>query len=150
MAEEGSKKRILVVDDTEIFRVLMQDLLEKTGYEVLTARDGLEALQTIKHELPNLHLVLLDLLLPKMTGFDVLREIRQGKLGESLPILVITNVFKDAAQIERVKQLGANGYISKDLNASEIVERIQRTLSEGHEESEGSEGPEGSEWKESQ
>ncbi len=136
--EDDTRKRILVVDDTEIFRVLMQDLLEKSGYEVITAKDGLEALQTIKHEMPNLHLVLLDLLLPKMTGFDVLREIRQGKMGKDLRILVITNVFKDAAQIERVKELGANGYISKDLNASEIVDRIQRTLSEGSEGFEGS------------
>ncbi len=129
MAEEA-KRRVLVVDDTELFRTLMQDLLEKSGFEVLIATDGLEAVQTIKREAPNLDLVLLDLLLPKMTGFDVLKEVRQGKQGKDLPILVVTNVFKDAAQIEQVKRLGANGYISKDLNAQEIVDRIKRTIEE--------------------
>lgn len=129
MAEEAPK-RILVVDDTELFRTLMQDLLEKSGFEVVTANDGLEAVQAIKREMPNLDLVLLDLLLPKMTGFDVLKEVRQGETGKDLPILVVTNVFKDADQIERVKKLGANGYISKELKATEIVERIQRTIEE--------------------
>jgi CheY-like chemotaxis protein len=131
MTEQESRKRVLVVDDTELFRTLIQDLLEKQGYEVLIAKDGLEAVQTIKREVPNLDLVLLDLLLPKMTGFDVLKEVRGGKMGQDLPILVVTNVFKDADQIERVKNLGANGYISKDMNAKEIVERIQRTIEEG-------------------
>ena len=128
---EGAKKRILVVDDTEIFRTLMQEMLEKEGFEVVTANDGLEAIQAIKREMPNLHLVLLDLLLPKMTGFDVLTEIRKGKMGENLPVLVVTNVFKDAGQIEKVKQLGADGFITKDLGADEIIDRIRRTLSEG-------------------
>ena len=73
------KKRILVVDDVEMFRVLMEDLLKKEGFEVLTARDGLEAIQVIKHELPDLDLVLLDLLLPHLTGFEVLKEVRSGK-----------------------------------------------------------------------
>ena len=127
---EGDQKRILVVDDTELFRTLMQDLLEKSGFEVVTANDGLEALQSIKREMPNLDLVLLDLLLPKMTGFDVLKEVRKDETGKSLPILVVTNVFKDADQIEKVKKLGANGYISKELKATEIVERIQRTIEE--------------------
>lgn len=130
MEQEAARKRILVVDDTELFRVLMQDLLEKVGYDVITARDGLEAVQTIKREMSNIHLVVLDLLLPKMTGFDVLREVRKESTAKTLPILVVTNVFKDAEQIDRVKNLGANGYISKDLKASEIVERINRTLTE--------------------
>ncbi len=122
------KKRILVVDDVEMFRVLMEDLLKKEGFEVLTARDGLEAIQVIKHELPDLDLVLLDLLLPHLTGFEVLKEVRSGKLGENLPVLVITGVFKKASQIELLKKLGANGYMTKDLKPEEIIRRIKLTL----------------------
>ncbi len=122
------KKRILVVDDMELFRVLMQDLLTKEGFEVLLARDGLEAVQMVKHELPDLDLVLLDLLLPRLTGFEVLKEIRSGKMGRSLPVLVITGVFKKASQIELLKKLGANGYMTKDLKPDEIIRRIKLTL----------------------
>jgi CheY-like chemotaxis protein len=126
----GKKRRILVADDTELFRNLMEELLTKKGYEVLLARDGLEALQMIKHELPDLDLLLLDLLMPKMTGFDVLREVRKGKLGQALPVLCITNVFKDPKQIETLQKMGATGFMSKDLTPAQIMERIELTLAE--------------------
>ena len=122
--------RILVADDAELFRNLMKDFLTQEGFEVLLAKDGLEALQTIKHELPNLDLVLLDLLLPKMTGFDVLREARKGKLGAALPILCITGVFKHPDKITELQKLGATGFMTKDLSPGEIVDRIKRTLAE--------------------
>jgi DNA-binding response OmpR family regulator len=124
----ATKKRILVVDDTELFVIAMQELLEKEGFEVLTAKDGLEAIQTVKHELPHLDLVLLDLLLPQMTGFEVLKQIREGKLGKNLPVLVVTGVFKKAAQIDQLRQLGATGYMTKDQKPEEIVRRIKATL----------------------
>jgi chemosensory pili system protein ChpA (sensor histidine kinase/response regulator) len=131
MTPSADKKvRILVADDTELFRNLMEELLTRKGYEVLLAKDGLEALQMIKHELPDLDVVLLDLLMPKMTGFDVLREVRKGKLGQSLPVLCITNVFKDPQQIETLQKMGANGFMSKDLTPAQIVERIEFTLAE--------------------
>jgi len=131
MTPSADKKvRILVADDTELFRNLMEELLTRKGYEVLLAKDGLEALQMLKHELPDLDLVLLDLLMPKMTGFDVLREVRKGKLGQSLPVLCITNVFKDPQQIETLQKMGATGFMSKDLTPAQIVERIEFTLAE--------------------
>jgi len=124
----ASKKRILVVDDTELFLIAMKELLEKEGFEVLTAKDGLDAIQTVKHELPNLDMVLLDLLLPQMTGFEVLKQIRGGKLGKDLPVLVVTGVFKKAAQIDQLRQLGATGYMTKDQKPEEIVRRIKTSL----------------------
>lgn len=127
-AGESRKRRILVADDTELFRGLMEEVLTKAGFEVLLARDGLEAFQMIKHELPALDLVLLDLLMPKMTGFDVLREVRKGKLGRALPVLCITNVFKNPAEAEHLKQLGATDFITKDLSPAQIVARIQAIL----------------------
>ncbi len=125
---ESRKKRILVVDDTEMFTTLMSDLLKKEGFEVLVAKDGLAAVQAVKHELPNLDLVLLDLLLPQLTGFEVLKEIRAGKMGKDLPVLAITGVFKKASQIEMIKKLGANGYMTKDLSPDEIVRRVKAGL----------------------
>jgi len=130
-ATSARKMRILVVDDVEMFSALMADLLNKEGFEVLTAKDGLEAVQTIKHELPNLDLVLLDLLLPHLTGFEVLKEIRSGKMGQDLPVLAITGVFKKASQIEMLKKLGANGYMTKDQKPEEIVRRVKTILGTG-------------------
>lgn len=124
----AAKKRILVVDDTEIFVIAMKGILENEGFEVLTAKDGLGAIQVVKHELPNLDLVLLDLLLPQMTGFEVLKQIREGKLGKDLPVLVVTGVFKKAAQIDQLRQLGATGYMTKDQKPEEIVRRVKATL----------------------
>lgn len=123
-------RRILVADDTELFRHLMDDLLKQEHFEVLQAKDGLEALQTVKHELPHLDLMLLDLLLPKMTGFDVLREVRKGALGKDLPVLCITGVFKKPEQIESLRQLGATGFLTKDLSPAEIVQRIKLALAD--------------------
>jgi len=127
-AAAARKKRVLVVDDTELFLIAMQEMLEKEGFETLLAKDGLEAIQTVKHELPNLDLVLLDVLLPHLTGFEVLKQIREGKLGKDLPVLVITGVFKKASQINQLKKLGATGYMTKDLKPEEIMRRIKTTL----------------------
>jgi len=124
----AKKRRILVVDDAELFRAAMEETLEKEGFEVLTAKDGLEAVQSVKHELPDLDLVLLDLLLPHLTGFEVLKQIREGKLGKDLPVLVITGVFKKASQIDQLRRLGATGYMTKDSKPEEIVRRIKSLL----------------------
>jgi len=122
------KKRILVVDDTEVFLIAVKEMLEQENFEVLIAKDGLEAVQTVKHEMPNLDLVLLDLLLPQLTGFEVLKQIREGKLGKDLPVLVITGVFKKAQQINQLKKLGATGYMNKSQKLDEIVRRVKATL----------------------
>jgi len=127
---EGKKKRILVADDTKFYCAIVEDLLKSEGYEVLTAYDGLEALKKVKAELPNLNLLILDLLMPKMTGFDVLREIRKDPNGANLPVLAITGVFKQSSEIESLKKLGAVGYITKNSKPEEILRRVKFALGE--------------------
>ena len=127
---ENKKKRVLVADDTKFFCTIIEDLLKSEGYEVLTAYDGLEALKKAKAELPNLDLLILDLLMPKMTGFDVLREIRKDPNGANLPVLAITGVFKQSSEIESLKKLGALGYITKNSKPEEILRRVKFALGE--------------------
>jgi len=127
---EQRKKRILVADDTKFFCTVMEDLLTDNGYEVLLAHDGLEALRKVESELPRLDLLLLDLLMPKMTGFDALKEIRKLPGGEKLPVLAITGVFKQSSEIEALKQLGAVGYISKNSPHEEVLRRVRYALGE--------------------
>ena len=128
---ENTPKRILVADDTRFFCAVLEDLLTTEGYEVILAHDGLETLKKVKSELPRLDLLILDLLMPKMTGFEVLREIRKEPGGEGLVVLAITGVFKQSSEIEQLKKLGAIGYISKNSSPEEILRRVKFALGEG-------------------
>ena len=124
----GRKKRVVVADDTAFFRIMLTDLMESNGYEVVTACDGEEALQTIKHELPNVDLVLLDMLMPKRDGFSVIREVKKGAMGENLPILAISGVFKSEEDREMMKELGVAGYIDKNTPPDQILQRVNMIL----------------------
>lgn len=127
---DKTRKKILIADDTRFFCAVLDDLLTSEGYEVVLAHDGLEALKKVKAEMPGLDLLVLDLLMPKMTGFDVLREIRKEPQGEKLAVLAITGVFKQSSEIEMLKKLGALGYISKNSPPDEILRRVKHALGE--------------------
>jgi len=124
------KKTIVVADDTKFFCTMIEDTLVAEGYDVICAYDGLEALRKIKDELPELDLVILDLLMPKMTGFDVLREIRKDQNGSDLPVLATTGVFKQSSEIETLKKLGTLGYLTKSSSPEEILRRVKFALGE--------------------
>ncbi len=124
------KKKILVADDTAFFRTMLSDLLQSKGYTVLTAGDGEEALKIIKHELPDLDLVLLDLLMPKMTGFDVLKETRKGVLGKNLKMLAMTGIYSKPEDIAHLRDCGADGYIKKSNDMDDILFRVEQALSQ--------------------
>lgn len=130
-AEESAfeeKKRIIVADDTLFFREILKDVLSQNGYEVILAKDGEDALQKVKHELPDLHLLLLDMLMPKMDGFQVVNELRQGVMGQKLPIIALSGVFKNEEDRERMKKAGVLGYIDKDTPPDEILRRVNMIL----------------------
>lgn len=127
---ENKSKKILVADDTRFFCTFLEDLLTEEGYEVSVAYDGLEALKMVKDALPDLDLLVLDLLMPKMTGFDVLREVRKEPDGTDLSVLAITGVFKQSSEIEMLKKLGAIGHISKNSEPEEILKRVKFALGE--------------------
>ena len=121
-------KRIIVADDTQFFREMLSDVLSQSGYEVIVAKDGEETLQKVKHELPDLHLLLLDMLMPKIDGFKVIQELRRGVMGQKLPIFALSGVFKNDDDRQRMKELGVLGYIDKDTPPDEILRRVNMTL----------------------
>lgn len=123
-----AKKRVLIIDDADLFREIMSDLLSERGLEVAVAKDGIEGLDKIKRHAYDL--VVLDLLIPKMTGFDVLKEIRKDKVLAGLPVLAVSGVFKKDEHMASLKDLGATGYISKSLSPAEIADRIARSVEE--------------------
>ena len=118
-------KTVLVADDAEETLDLLERKLRDAGYNVLTAGDGVEALEVIRDAHPDL--VVLDLLMPKRTGFDVLREIRADERIRDTKVLAMSGVYKDNV-LEFLYQLGAQGFLAKDQIADTLVFRVEQIL----------------------
>lgn len=122
------KKTVLVADDAEAVLKECEALLKDAGFNVLLAADGVEALRLVREEHPDL--VVLDLLMPRMTGFDVLREIRQDERVRDTKVVAISSVYKEGI-LEFLHQLGALGFLDKELIRESLVFRVQALLTPG-------------------
>ena len=117
-----SKTRILVVDDELSIIKLLRANLEAKGYEVLTALDGFEALQAFEMELPDL--VILDIMMPKMDGFEVCRRLREWS---QIPIIMLS-ARGDVSDKVKCLDLGADDYITKPFGKGELIARVRAVL----------------------
>ena len=123
--KSGHRKKVLVADDTVTVRRVAARLLSSAGYQVLEAEDGRQALELVQNEHPDL--ILLDLLMPKMTGFDVLREIKKiGRVKET-PILIMSGVFKKDV-LDFLQAAGVAGFIDKEQIKDSLLFRVQQIL----------------------
>ncbi len=123
-----SASRILVVEDTELLRRMYRDRLVADGFDVLTAGDGQEALATLRTG--RMDLMLLDLIMPRMGGLEVLEVMRHDPVLSRIPVVVLTNLDEgDAA--ERALALGAREYLIKnETRPADISARVATVLSE--------------------
>jgi DNA-binding response OmpR family regulator len=117
--------RILVVDDHPQIVRLLQRVLETDGHEILTAGDGEEALRMIRQEQPAL--VLLDVMLPKLDGYQVLSEMKADPTVQQIPVIMLTGMDQDT-QVARGLQLGADCYLSKPFRPAEVSSLARRFL----------------------
>lgn len=117
--------RVLAVDDNIDTILILSAVLEKEGYNVITAKDGLEAVEKAERELPAL--IVLDLMMPKMNGFEVCRIIKGNPKTSHIPILMLT-AKADPFSREQGLALGANEYLTKPLNPKEILTKIRQHL----------------------
>ena len=111
--------RILVVDDDERINNFLRSKLKASGYEVFTANNGVEGLELAQAQEPDL--IVLDLLMPKMDGLEMLKELRGFSI---VPVIILTARGADADRIKGL-QLGADDYLGKPFNPDELVARIE-------------------------
>jgi DNA-binding response OmpR family regulator len=114
--------RLLVADDSETVLLMLQRRLEMSGYDVMTATDGHEALERVKEAGNKLDLILLDAMMPGKSGIDALKEMRAD--GVKTPVLIIS-AHLDAQQPDRMAEIGADGCVPKPFEWEHLLERIE-------------------------
>jgi CheY-like chemotaxis protein len=120
--------KILIAEDNATNRELFRELLEALGYTVLEACDGPEALQMMEQTSPDI--LLLDIGMPVLDGFAVVRTIRENPRLATLPVLAVT-AYAMQGDRERVLNSGFDGYLSKPINAASLAQELERLLSKG-------------------
>jgi DNA-binding response OmpR family regulator len=118
-------QRILIVDDEPSIVVPLEFLMKREGYEVTVAGDGQAALDALAAGVPDL--VILDVMLPKLSGFDVCRRIRAEPRWAGLKVLMLTAKGRDQ-EVEKGLGLGADAYVTKPFSTRDLVARIRALL----------------------
>ncbi|MFC7460110.1 response regulator transcription factor [Hydrogenophaga defluvii] len=117
--------KILIADDEPNIVISLEYLLKREGYQVLVARDGQEALEAIAREHPDL--VLLDVMMPHKTGFEVCQAVRTTPGIEATPILMLTARGRET-DVAKGLALGANAYMTKPFSTRELVVKVAEML----------------------
>jgi len=125
VVEENRVSKIMVVDDSVTVRKVTTRFLEREGFEVITAKDGVDALRILQDGLPDL--MLLDIEMPRMDGFEVAKTVRTTQRWESLPIIMITSRTGDKHR-QHALSLGVNNYLGKPYQEDILLEAIGEIL----------------------
>lgn len=119
-------KKILLIEDEKTMVNLLERKLTKEGYDVSVARDGEEGLGKIKEMKPDL--ILLDIVMPKMDGFEVMEEIAKHKELKKIPVIIISNSGQPV-ELGRVKKLGAKDWLIKtEFDPQEVLDKVMKQI----------------------
>ena len=116
---------ILVVDDSTTNVVLLEAILDEKGYRIETALNAKEAYSIIAKQSPDL--ILLDLLMPKISGFDFLAQIRNNESTKNTPVIVVS-ALTDEENISRIMEMGAIDFVKKPIDLQYLVEKVESVL----------------------
>jgi twitching motility two-component system response regulator PilH len=117
--------RILIVDDSPSQLMGIRRIVEKLGHEALTAEDGAAGVEAAKRELPDL--ILMDVVMPNLNGFQATRSITREPTTKHIPIVLVTTKDQDTDRVWGMRQ-GAKAYITKPFSESELADMIQQML----------------------
>lgn len=120
-------KTVLIADDEPNIVISLEFLLEQDGYRVLVARDGHEALEAIEREVPDL--VLLDVMLPRLSGYDVCQRIRQNPAWAKVRVIMLTARGREV-EVTKGLALGADAYVTKPFSTRDLLDQVRRQLGE--------------------
>ena len=120
-------KSVLIADDEPNIVISLEFLLEQAGYQIRVAHDGQEALEAVQRQPPDL--VLLDVMLPRLSGFDVCQKIRENPAWQHLRIVMLTAKGREV-EIGKGLALGADAYITKPFSTQELLAQIRGLLAD--------------------
>ncbi len=119
-------KKILVIEDEEIMVNLLQRKLEQEGYEISVARNGEEGISLIKEILPDL--ILLDIIMPKKSGFEVLEAVEKDEKLNKIPVIIISNSGQPV-ELDRAKDLGVKDWLVKtNFDPHEVIDKVVKQI----------------------
>jgi two-component system, OmpR family, alkaline phosphatase synthesis response regulator PhoP len=119
-------KKIVVIEDEEIMINLLQKKLSQNGYEVSIARDGQEGLDLMRKIMPDL--VLLDIIMPKMGGFEVMEEMRQDEKLKEIPVIIVSNSGQPV-EIDKARESGAKDWLIKtEFDPQEVIDKVKKQI----------------------
>ena len=117
---------VLVVDDDPVIQKLLKVNFEMEGYDVITAGDGAEGLAAARSEAPDV--VILDIMMPKMTGLEVLAALKQDKDTEAIPVILLS-AKAQSSDVQAGLDRGADAYVTKPFDPLELLDRVSEFIS---------------------
>ena len=119
-------KKILIIEDEELIYELLQRKLTQEGYEISIAKDGVEGLEKMREVKPDL--ILLDIVMPKKGGFEVMEEIQKDENLKDIPVIVISNSGQPV-ELDKAKALGARDWLIKtEFDPQEVISKVIRQI----------------------
>lgn len=125
MSDTNTLKKIMIADDEEDIKIVLQMLLEAEGYEIITAYDGLDALDKAKTELPDM--ILLDIMMPMYDGIEVCKQLKADWKTKEIPIVMVSAAAQDSS-VTRAMEAGANDYIIKPFDSEDVISKVKKYL----------------------
>jgi CheY-like chemotaxis protein len=123
----SAARKLLLVDDSPIARMMVQTVLRGSGFELREAHDGAQALALVHQERPDL--IVMDVVMPTMDGLSTLQALRADANTRDIPVVMLTSEGAPE-EIERCFHAGCNGYVTKPINASALKAKIEAVLAE--------------------